>query len=98
MRQSALPTWAVVAVWTAIGLGIGIAAARQRKQRRETRQPYSIKDTLLLVFAGALVAAMLLYLVLTESVLLNSRPAGLAIVIGVSAVLTYVLNRKRTQG
>jgi len=44
-----------------------------------------------------MVAAVLLYLVFTESVLLNSRVACMVIVVGGGAALTYLLNRQHTQ-
>jgi len=87
---------AVVAVWTVIGLGICFAALRHRHQRRWNRRPYTVKDTLLLISAATLVAATLLYLVFTDSVLLYSRVAIMTIVIGGGAVLTYLLNRQHT--
>jgi len=95
MKGSVLPTWAVVAVWALIGVGICFAAARQRMQRREQRQSYNVGDILLLLLAGVAVAGVLLYLVVADSPVLNSRLGIFAIVLGGGGVLTYVFNRGR---
>lgn len=92
------PLGAVVAVWTVIGVVICYAAITQRQQRLRNHLPYSLKDALLLILAAIVLAAVVIYLAFTESPVLNSRIAGMTIVIAAGAVLTYLLNRQRPQG
>jgi hypothetical protein len=82
MMGPSLPTWAVVTVWTLIGVGICVAAARQRIQRPENRQPYNFRNILLLLLAGIAVAGVLLYLLVADSQVLKSRLGIYAIVLG----------------